>query len=65
MKLDTLRAVVGAIAFAVFSTAGQAAAAIADQPRPAQMASYSDPALPVSPALVTTLVGFLRAVPAR
>ncbi len=36
-----------------------------DGAMPAQMASYSDPALPVSPALVAAMVEFMRAVPAR
>jgi pimeloyl-ACP methyl ester carboxylesterase len=36
-----------------------------DTPMPAHISSYSDPALPIAPALVTALVDFLRAVPAR
>ena len=32
---------------------------------PAQLASYSDPALPIAPALMTALVDFLRAIPPR
>jgi pimeloyl-ACP methyl ester carboxylesterase len=36
-----------------------------DTPMPAHLASYSDPALPIAPALVSALVEFLRAVPVR
>jgi pimeloyl-ACP methyl ester carboxylesterase len=36
-----------------------------DAPMPAHLASYSDPALPVAPALVTALVDFVRGVPAK
>lgn len=34
-----------------------------DGAMPAQVASYSDPALPIAPALMTALLDFLRAIP--
>jgi pimeloyl-ACP methyl ester carboxylesterase len=36
-----------------------------DAGMPAQIASYSDPALPIAPALTAALVDFLRKIPAR
>jgi pimeloyl-ACP methyl ester carboxylesterase len=36
-----------------------------DTPMPAHLASYSDPALPVAPALITALVDFVRVLPAK
>lgn len=36
-----------------------------DAGMPAQIASYSDPALPIAPWLVTALPGFLRTLPEK
>jgi pimeloyl-ACP methyl ester carboxylesterase len=38
---------------------------LVDAGMPAQLASYSDPALPIAPALMAVLIDFLRSLPAR